>query len=170
MGNAFDENVYQECMEIALKERGVEFEPQKKLPLKYKGKTLRHFYQPDLFCFGKIIVELKASAAIADVHRAASQLSSDHWMQAGAFDQLRDASEGFNREICPLVQAPSSVFFARRANFGVASEPGKPKVDGGEVAAGEAAGFEPDGTSLPSIARQRDSGLGCVSGFPCRKS
>ena len=52
------------------KERGVEFEPQKKLPLKYKGKTLRHFYQPDLFCFGKIIVELKASAAIADVHRA----------------------------------------------------------------------------------------------------
>ena len=70
MCNAFDENVYQECMEIALKERGVEFEPQKKLPLKYKGKTLRHFYQPDLFCFGKIIVELKASAAIADVHRA----------------------------------------------------------------------------------------------------
>ena len=70
MGNAFDENVHQECMEIALKERGVEFEPQKKLPLKYKGKTLRHFYQPDLFCFGKIIVELKASAAIADVHRA----------------------------------------------------------------------------------------------------
>ena len=61
---ASDENVYQECMEIVLKERGVEFEPQKKLPLKYKGKTLRHFYQPDLFCFGKIIVELKASAAI----------------------------------------------------------------------------------------------------------
>ena len=70
MGNAFDENVYQECMEIALKERGVEFEPQKKLPLKYKGKTPRHFYQPGLFCFGKIVVELKASAAIADVHRA----------------------------------------------------------------------------------------------------
>ena len=62
MGNAFDENVYQECMEIAMKERGVEFEPQKKLPLKYKGKTLRHFYQPDLFCFGKIIVELLCCA------------------------------------------------------------------------------------------------------------
>ena len=79
-------------------------------------------------------------------------------MQVGSFDQLRDVSEGFNREICPLMQVPSSVFFARRANFGVASEPGKPKVDGGEVAAGEAAGFEPDDTSLPSIARQRDSG------------
>ena len=33
MGNAFDENVYQECMELALKERQIEFEPQKKLPL-----------------------------------------------------------------------------------------------------------------------------------------
>ena len=33
VGDAFDENVCQECMEIALKERGVEFEPQKKLPL-----------------------------------------------------------------------------------------------------------------------------------------
>ena len=70
MGNAFDESVYQECMELALKERKVEFEPLKKLPLKYKDKTLTHFYQPDLFCFGKIIVELKACAATADVHRA----------------------------------------------------------------------------------------------------
>ena len=70
MGNAFDESVCQECMELALKERKIEFEPQKKLPLKYKGKTLTHFHQPDLFCFGKIIVELKACAATADVHRA----------------------------------------------------------------------------------------------------
>ena len=79
-------------------------------------------------------------------------------MQVGSFDQLRDVSEGFSREICPLVQVPSSVFFARRANFGVASETGNLKGDGGEVAAGEAAGFEPDDTYLPSIARQRDSG------------
>ena len=67
MGDAFDENAYQECMEIALKERGVEF---------------------------------------------------------GPFDRLQDVSEGFNREICPLVQAPGSVFFARRAKNGVASETG----------------------------------------------
>ena len=70
MGNAFDENVYQECMELALKERNINFEPQKTLPLKFKVKTLNHFYQPDLYCYGKIIVELKACAATADVHRA----------------------------------------------------------------------------------------------------
>jgi len=47
-----------------------DFESQKKLPLKFKGRTLKHFYQPDLFCYDKIIVELKACAATADVHRA----------------------------------------------------------------------------------------------------
>ena len=70
MGNAFDESVYQECMELALKERGIPFEPQKRLPIKFKGQPLKHFYQPDLFCFGSIIVELKACTATADVHRA----------------------------------------------------------------------------------------------------
>jgi len=70
MGNAFDESVYQECMELALKSRGIAFESQKRLPLRFKEQTLKHFYQPDLFCFGKIIVEIKACSATADVHRA----------------------------------------------------------------------------------------------------
>jgi len=70
MGNAFDESVYQECMELSLNAHGIKFESQKKLPLKFQGHTLKHFYQPDLFCYGKIIVELKACAATADVHRA----------------------------------------------------------------------------------------------------
>ncbi len=70
MGNGFDENVYQECMEIALSDRSIEFVAQQKLPLTFKGRVLKHFYQPDLYCFGKIIVELKACSALADVHRA----------------------------------------------------------------------------------------------------
>lgn len=57
-------------MELALKARGVEFESQKRLPLRFRGYTLRHFYQPDIYCYGKIIVELKACAATAEVHRA----------------------------------------------------------------------------------------------------
>jgi len=70
MGNSFEESIYQECMELALKDHGIEFEAQKRLPLKYKGRVLKHYYQPDLFCYGKIIVELKACSAIADMHRA----------------------------------------------------------------------------------------------------
>ena len=36
----------------------------------YKGETLEQIYKPDLICFEKIIVELKAVKQIADEHRA----------------------------------------------------------------------------------------------------
>lgn len=70
MGNGFEESVYQECMELALTDKKIPFEAQKRLPLTFGGHILRHYYQPDLFCYGKIIVELKACATLADVHRA----------------------------------------------------------------------------------------------------
>jgi len=35
-----------------------------------QGQKLRTEYQPDLICFGKIVVELKAVSALADEHRA----------------------------------------------------------------------------------------------------
>jgi GxxExxY protein len=69
-GCGFLEAVYQECLEIELRLRGVPFVPQPKLELEYKGQKLRTEYQPDLICFGKIVVELKAVSALADEHRA----------------------------------------------------------------------------------------------------
>ena len=49
------------------------------------------------------------------------------------------------------------------------SRPGDPQGDGGEATAGEAC-FKPDGASLTSIARQRDSGLGSDSAHSVSKS
>ncbi|MBM3861210.1 MAG: GxxExxY protein [Verrucomicrobia bacterium] len=69
-GCGFLEAVYQECLEIELRLRGVQFVPQPKLELEYKGQKLRTEYQPDLICFSKIVVELKAVSALADEHRA----------------------------------------------------------------------------------------------------
>jgi len=69
-GCGFLEAVYQECLEIELRLRGVPFVPQPKLELEYKGQKLKTEYQPDLICFGKIVVELKAVSALADEHRA----------------------------------------------------------------------------------------------------
>ncbi len=40
------------------------------LNLTYKGEPLVQVYQPDLVCFDKIIVELKAATSIASAHRA----------------------------------------------------------------------------------------------------
>ena len=70
MGCGFLEAVYQECMEKELALRGIPFESQKDLRLLYKGKKLDQSYKPDLVCFKKIIVELKAVKEIAPEHRA----------------------------------------------------------------------------------------------------
>ena len=69
-GCEFLEAVYQECLEIELNLRGITFVHQPSLELQYKGQKLRTQYQPDLICFGKIIVELKAVSGLADEHRA----------------------------------------------------------------------------------------------------
>ena len=69
-GCGFLERVYQECIEIELGLRDISFAAQPCLQLEYKGRKLETEYRPDLICFGKIIVELKAVAALADEHLA----------------------------------------------------------------------------------------------------
>ena len=69
-GCGFLEAVYQECLEIELGIRGIPFQPQAELKLAYKGRPLKQHYYPDFFCFGKIIVEIKAVSELADEHRA----------------------------------------------------------------------------------------------------
>lgn len=60
LGPGFLEAVYQEALEIELREHRIPFEAQKSLRISYKGKTLNKEYFADLVCFGQIIVELKA--------------------------------------------------------------------------------------------------------------
>ena len=60
MGSGFLEAVYQECMERELEKQEIPFEAQKDLSLLYKGQRLNQVYKPDLFCYGEIVVELKA--------------------------------------------------------------------------------------------------------------
>lgn len=60
MGCGYLEAVYQECLEKELSLRSVPFSSQQELTLRYKEQILTQRYKPDLICFGKIIVELKA--------------------------------------------------------------------------------------------------------------
>jgi GxxExxY protein len=69
-GCGFLEAVYQECLEIELALRNVPFQARSELVLNYKGRTLRQTYIPDVICYGKIIVELKAVKELVDEHRA----------------------------------------------------------------------------------------------------
>ncbi len=70
MGGGFLESVYQECLEKELKRRGIPFVAQQELRLTYKGERLQQTYKPDLICYGRIIVELKAVKDIAPAHKA----------------------------------------------------------------------------------------------------
>ena len=70
MGCGFLESVYQECLEKELRSQDIPFVSQQELKLAYNGETLEQTYKPDLICFNKIIVELKAVKEIADEHRA----------------------------------------------------------------------------------------------------
>lgn len=70
LGNGFLEDVYQESLELELTERGVPFISQPKLPVLYKGRTLRKHYEADLLVCDKIIVELKSVRALAPEHEA----------------------------------------------------------------------------------------------------
>ena len=69
-GCGFLEAVYQQCLELELSIQDIPFRSQPELHIEYKGRKLESFYQPDLICFDKIIVELKAVREIGDDHRA----------------------------------------------------------------------------------------------------
>jgi len=70
MSNGFLEAVYQECLEKELANKGIPFVAQPDLQLVYKDQPLQQTYRPDLICYGKIIVELKATKTILDEHKA----------------------------------------------------------------------------------------------------
>ncbi len=70
MGRGFLESVYQECLEVELTSYGIPFEAQQPIELVFKGQELKRTFAPDLLCFGKVIVELKAVRRLAAEHRA----------------------------------------------------------------------------------------------------
>ena len=70
LGLGFVESVYQEAMEIELEKQNIPFIPQKKIQIRYKDVLLNQYFVADLFCYDKIIVELKAVSTILLEHEA----------------------------------------------------------------------------------------------------
>ena len=64
LGMGFLESVYQETLEVEMTKRNIPFIPQHKIQIKYKDVLLNQYYIADLFCYNKIIVELKAVSTI----------------------------------------------------------------------------------------------------------
>ncbi len=70
LGCGFLESVYQEALEIELTLRNIPFKKEAILPIYYKGKLLKKFYEADFFCYDEIIVELKALTELTSQHEA----------------------------------------------------------------------------------------------------
>lgn len=60
LGTGFLEAVYQEALETEMSARGIPFQAQRELQIKYKGRPLMRTYIADIVTFDAIVVELKA--------------------------------------------------------------------------------------------------------------
>ena len=65
-----EEALYHEALEIALADAGIPFESQKEIAPTFHGKRMAHTYRPDIICFDKIVVELKAVKQLMPAHFA----------------------------------------------------------------------------------------------------
>jgi GxxExxY protein len=70
LGPGFLEAVYQEAMEIELKERKVPFTAQPQVKLYYKQFPMNKYYIPDFVCFDSHLVEIKAETCLTRVDEA----------------------------------------------------------------------------------------------------
>jgi GxxExxY protein len=70
LGPGLLESAYQECLCQELNVRGIPFERQLPLPVKYKGVRVACGYQLDLLVAKAVVVEVKSVEDIAPVHEA----------------------------------------------------------------------------------------------------
>jgi GxxExxY protein len=70
LGCGFLEAVYGDALALELALRGIPFERESPIQVKYKTRPLNHTYRADFLVWGKILLELKAIRSLGDVERA----------------------------------------------------------------------------------------------------
>jgi GxxExxY protein len=70
LGPGLLESAYEGCLAFELAERGFKVERQKALPIFYKSVRIDCGYRLDLLVEESVIVEIKAVAAFAPIHKA----------------------------------------------------------------------------------------------------
>ena len=70
LGCGFTEKVYQDALEIELKNNNIPYVREPELFVIYKGEKMESVFKPDFVCFNCIIVELKAVKEMEDMHRS----------------------------------------------------------------------------------------------------
>lgn len=70
LGPGLLESAYQRALEHGLTLRDIRFSAQRACPITYKGMLIEDAYRVDLLVGDRLVVEIKAVDAIADVHEA----------------------------------------------------------------------------------------------------
>jgi GxxExxY protein len=70
LGPGFLEAVYQQCLEIELRARGLQFVRQRSIPLVFRDVPIDAVYRLDFIVESSVLVEVKSVQALAPVHRA----------------------------------------------------------------------------------------------------
>jgi len=70
LGPGLLESAYENCLAYELKEEGLNVETQKPIPLEYKDVRMECGYRLDVLVENEIVVEIKATDGINDVHLA----------------------------------------------------------------------------------------------------
>jgi GxxExxY protein len=70
LGSKLDQGVYHECLAMAFRDLAIPFEAQQEFQARDPDGVLRHLCQADFLCYGTVVVEVRAVAALQDDHRA----------------------------------------------------------------------------------------------------
>jgi GxxExxY protein len=70
LGPGFAEAVYHESLSIEFEERGIPYQSESPIVIRYKGRPLKKRYSADFLCYEEIIVEIKAVETLTSDHEA----------------------------------------------------------------------------------------------------
>jgi GxxExxY protein len=70
LGPGFLEAVYQQCLALEMKARGLQFQNNRKIPLVYRGVRISASYRFDFVVETSVLLEVKSVENLAPIHRA----------------------------------------------------------------------------------------------------
>jgi GxxExxY protein len=70
LGPGLLEKAYEDCLRYELNLQGLNVEPQKILPIRYRDAFIETGYRLDLLVEGRVVVEIKSVESFKDVHFA----------------------------------------------------------------------------------------------------
>lgn len=70
LGPGLLESVYEECLSLELRSRGIRHERQTAVPVVFRGQRVDIAFRVDLIVDGRLLLELKAVESLLPVHKA----------------------------------------------------------------------------------------------------